>query len=48
MSRNNGSQSTSKNELCEKLRDLVGEKQQVKDQIRETEKKIDRLQNNTN
>jgi len=48
MSRNNGSQSTSKNELCEKLRDLVIEKQQVKGQIREVEKQIDRLQNNAN
>jgi len=48
MSQNNGSQSTSKNELCEKLRDLVVEKQQVKDQIRETEKQIARTQNNNN
>jgi len=48
MPRNNGSQSISKNELCEKLRDLVVEKQQVKDQIRETEKQIDRLQSNNN
>ena len=48
MLRNNGSRATSKNEFCEKLRDLVVEKQQVKEQIRETEKQIDRLQNNTN
>ena len=48
MSRNNGSQATSKDELCEKLRDLVSEKQQVQEQIRETEKQIDRLQHNTN
>jgi hypothetical protein len=47
MSRINGSQAASKNELCEKLRDLVSEKQQVQEQIRETEKQIDRLQNNT-
>ena len=48
MSRNNSSQTTSKDELCEKLRDLVVEKQQVKEQIRETEKQIDRLQNSVN
>ena len=48
MSRNNGSQATSKDELCEKLKDLVVEKQQVKEQIRETERQIDRLQNNAN
>jgi len=47
MSRNNGSKSTSKDELCEKLRDLVVEKQQIKEQIREVEKQIDRLQNDT-
>ena len=48
MSRNNGSKSTSKDELCEKLRDLVVEKQQIKEQIREVEKQIDRVQNNMN
>jgi len=48
MLRTNSSQATSKDELCEKLRDLVVEKQQVKEQIRETEKKIDRLQNSVN
>jgi predicted nuclease with TOPRIM domain len=48
MSQNDASQATSKNELREKLKDLVVEKQQVKDQIRETEKQVDRLQNNTN
>ncbi|KAM3101542.1 hypothetical protein ACKFKF_07310 [Phormidesmis sp. 146-12] len=46
MSENTSSQAASKNELCEKLRDLVVEKQQIKGQIRETEKQIDRLQNN--
>jgi uncharacterized protein Yka (UPF0111/DUF47 family) len=48
MSQNNGSQANSTDELCEKLRDLVVQKQQVKEQIREVEKQIDRLQNNTN
>ena len=48
MSRDNGSKSTSKDELCEKLRDLVVEKQQIKEQIREVEKQIDRVQNNMN
>ena len=48
MLENSNSQATSKRELCEKLRDLVVEKQQVKEQIRETEKQIDRLQNSTN
>lgn len=47
MSQNNGSQSTSKTELYEKLRDLSMEKQKVKDQIRETEKQIARIQSNT-
>ena len=48
MSRNNGSKLTSKDELCEELRDLVVEKQQVKEQIREVEKQIDRAQKNMN
>ena len=48
MSENSSSQATSKGELCEKLRDLVVEKQQVKEQIREIEKQIGRLQNDTN
>jgi len=48
MSQSNGSKSTSKDELCEKLRDLVVEKQQVKEQIREVEKQIDRAQDNMN
>ena len=48
MSKNTDSQANAKNELCTKLKDLVVEKQQVKEQIRETEKQIDRLQNNTN
>jgi uncharacterized protein Yka (UPF0111/DUF47 family) len=47
MSENSGSQANSKNELSEKLKDLLVERQQVKEQIRETEKQIDRLQNNT-
>jgi len=48
MSRDNGSKSTSKDELCEKLRDLVVEKQQIKEQIREVEKQIDRFYRNAN
>jgi len=48
MSENSSSQATSKNELCEKLRDLVVEEQQVKEQIRETEKQIKSLQKNAN
>ncbi|NJR48244.1 MAG: hypothetical protein HC780_00530 [Leptolyngbyaceae cyanobacterium CSU_1_3] len=48
MSENNSSQATSKDELCEKLRELVVEGQQLKEQIRETEKQIDLLPNNTN
>ena len=48
MSENGKAQVRSKDELCEKLRDLVVEKQQVKEQIRETEKQIALLQNDTN
>lgn len=48
MSENEKAQVRSKEELCEKLRDLVVEKQQVKEQIRETEKQIALLQNDTN
>lgn len=48
MSKNNHSQETSKDELCEKLRDLVVEKHEVKAQIRETEKQIDRVQHSAN
>lgn len=47
MSQSNGSESTSKDELCEKLRDLVVEKQQVEGQIREVEKQIDHLPDKT-
>jgi hypothetical protein len=47
MSQNNGSRSDSKDELCEKLKDLVVEREQVKEQIREVEKQIDRLPNKT-
>jgi hypothetical protein len=40
MSKKNRSQATSKDELCEKLRDLVAEKRQVQEQIKETERQI--------
>ena len=48
MSESGKAQARSKDELCEKLRDLIVEKQQVKEQIREIEKQIGRLQNDTN
>jgi uncharacterized protein Yka (UPF0111/DUF47 family) len=48
MSKNTTTQATAKDELCEKLRDLVAEKHEIKAQIRETEKQIDQLQHNTN
>ncbi|WP_446877481.1 hypothetical protein [Phormidesmis sp. 146-33] len=47
MPENSSSQANSKNELSEKLKNLLVERQQVKEQIRETEKQIDHLQNNT-
>ena len=37
MSENGKAQARSKAELCEKLKDLIVEKQQVQEQIRETE-----------
>jgi hypothetical protein len=44
MSKNNRSQTASKDELCEKLRDLVTEKRQVQEQIKETERQIGQTQ----
>jgi hypothetical protein len=48
MSKNTAMQATAKDELCEKLRDLIAEKHEIKAQIRETEKQIVQLQHNTN
>ena len=46
MQQDNGSRANSKDELCDKLRDLILEKQDVKQEIREIEKKIVHTQNN--
>ena len=48
MSENGKARGRSKDELCEKLRDLIVEKQQVKEQIIELEKQIKNLQENAN
>ena len=48
MSENGKAQARSKEELCEKLRDLMVKQHQVNEKIRETEKQIDRLQQNDN
>lgn len=46
MRRNNGSRASSKDELCDQLRGLILEKQDVKQEIREIEKKIVHIQDN--